>query len=207
MALPDVADTYRLRVVGLFGSVEWNNVFFYRDTAVGGPSPESVGSGFWTKVKAAWRAFLPTNTGLTVQRIEVEALFGDHEFFNYSIPVAEQQGTRALVGDFMPAFVAATVKLEVGTRATRPGSKRFVGLLENDVTQPQLVAGTLTIVQTLADLLDQTFTATSTAINLTPVVVGYPTPPPVSQPLRVQDVTNAIAQPYVSHQVSRDSRP
>ena len=206
MALPDVDDTYRITLHMSFFGEEVLNVFFYRDTAIGGPSAASVAEGFWNKIKVAFRAFLQGSSSVIYVKVAAEQLFSPYGFAEYSVPPAEQAGSRAGSDQFMPVFNSAVVKLNVGTRATRPGSKRLWGLLEADSTQSVLAAGAVTLWGAAAALLDDTFTATGTAINLTPVIVGYPTPF-LPAPPRVQDVTLAALSPYVGHQVSRDERP
>lgn len=207
MPLPDVPDVYRMIVRQSMSGQEVLNVFYARDTAIAGPSPLSVADGFWQHIKTAWRAWMPASASLLTQEIECEALFGAHPFGIFAIPVGEQQGLRAAPTDFYALTVAALITLRVGTRTTRPGSKRLIGLLEGDVGGGSTVmAGTVTILQTLADRFDITFTAVPSGIVMTPVIVGYPTddqPPPP----RVQDITSGVASGFVSHQVSRDQRP
>jgi hypothetical protein len=207
MPLPDVPDTYRMIVRQAVSGQEVLNVFYARDTALGGPSPLSVADGFWQHIKTAWRAWMPASATLLTQEIECEALFGAHPFGIFPIPVGEQQGVRAAPTDFYALTVAGLVTLQVSTRLTRPGSKRLVGLLEGDVGGGStLIAGSLAILQTLADRFDITFTAVPSGIVMTPVIVGYPTDDQPGAP-RVQDITGAVASGFVSHQVSRDQRP
>lgn len=207
MALPDVEDTYRIILKQTFSGQEILNVFYYRDTAVGGPSATSVAQGFWDKVKVAWRNWLPLDAIAKFVQVDAEQLFGSHGFGTYAVPVGESLGLRTQSTDWYAPTVAALITLNVGTRVTRPGSKRIFGLLEGDVNSSSIIAaGTVTLLQALADVLDVTFTAAGTAINLTPVIVGYPgLRNPVG--VRVQDVTSGIASQYISHQVSRDARP
>lgn len=207
MALPDVPDTYRVIVRQLFFAQEILNVFHYRDVAITGFLPVNIASGFWNAVKAAWRAWLPNSASLIFDRVDVEALFDDHAFGSYSIPSAERQGTRAAGGSNLSSpNLAGAIKLEVGTRVTRPGSKRIVGLLDADHDYVTITAGPLALLQALADVLDQDVTPTGGGAAVSPVIVGYPSSI-TSLGLRVQDVTNGVASQFLSHQVSRDPRP
>lgn len=205
MPLPDVPDTYRLTVFMQQSGQEIVNVFYFRDTAVSAFDPVDVAQGFWDNVKAAWRGWIASAHGAYFVRVECEFLSGAHPFGVYAIPAGEQAGTRVVSGDPMPTTLAAVIKLNVATRVTRPGSKRMSGLWEADVTTLNLVAGVVTLLQTLATAFADPFVPTGEAINVTPVVVGYPTP--FDPSVRVQDIVSGTASPYVGHQVSRDARP
>lgn len=204
--LPDVADVYRVVHVQQFVNQEVLNVYYYRDTTAVGIPAASVAQGWWDSVKTTFRALQPTTSGFTSIRIECEALFGTHPFGIYPVPVGEQQGLRAASTDFMPLWNSYLIKLDVATRLTRPGSKRIAGMMEGDQSSGGLIAGTLTLVQNFADRLDITFVPTGSGASVTPVVVGYPTAAQPGTP-RVQDIVQATASPYVSHQTSRDTRP
>lgn len=206
MPLPDVPDTFRIVLNSKFQADEVVNVFYYRDVALAAPSPTNVASGFWNHIKAAWRAHMYTASYWLTSSVECERLDGAHPFGVYAIPTAEQQGTRgAGSSDWLPLFVAGAITLQVGTRTTRPGSKRIAGLQEADISGFSLIAGEITLLQALADVFDTTFTPTGAASVVYPVIVGYPTPAQPGAP-RVQDVIGAVASPLVSHQVSRDQR-
>lgn len=207
MALPDVPDVYRVKLNMTFNGLPAVNVFYYRDVDIAGFAPLAVAQGFWDKVKAAWRAFLPNTSGFIFVSSECEALFGDHAFGTYPIPSAESLGTRATGGtEALPPTLAAVIKLNVATRTTRPGSKRISGLLEVDVNYNTIVGSTFTLLQTLGGVFDDNFIPTGAVANIHPVIVGYPTMLQPGDP-RVQDVTGNTVSPYVGHQVSRDPRP
>ena len=204
MALVDVPDTYRIVLVQDNGGNQILNVFYYRDTSIGGPSAVSVAEGFWAKVKTAWRAFLPSGLSTWFLEVRCDQLFSPYGFGIYTVPTGERAGTRATSGDFAPIFVAGLITLKVATRQTRPGSKRIAGLAETDIAQNQIVSGTVTLLQTLADQFDTTMTAVPSGIVMTPVIVHYPT---ADHPtLAVQDVSDGVASSGISHQVSRDIR-
>lgn len=206
MPLPDVPDTFRLTVHMTGMGQEFINVFYYRDTAILGPTPVAVAQGFWDNVKAAWRAFWPNSSNFTFDRVDCEQLSDTHPFGSYAITGAEVFGTRTVSGDMAPPTLAGLIRLNVGTRVTRPGSKRIAGLQEGDVNYSTLASGTVTLLQTLATAFADPFNATGGTIEMTPVIVGYPGPQNPGDP-RVQDVISGTASSYVSHQVSRDPRP
>lgn len=206
MALPDVADTYKIDLKQLNQGEELHNIFYYRDTSILAPAPADVASDWWDAVKATWRAIPTTLSGYQFIEIYCEELFGLHRFFTFPIPLAEQAGTRVQAADQMPSYVAMYIELVVGTRATRPGGKRISGWTEFDVAGQLFVNSAFTLGQNLGTILDNTFVAAPPGATMQPVVVGYPTPPPASQPLRVQDITGFVVDQAVSHQVSRDPR-
>lgn len=205
MPLPDVADTYKIVLNQSFLGQECLNVFHYRDTALAGLDPVDVAHGFWEHIKVQFRAWMPVSANFLASSVYCEALFGVRAFGEYPIPAGEQQGTRAAATQFMPPTIAASVRLAVGTRTTRPGSKRLVGVLEGDVTVTVIDPAVLAIIQVLADKLETTFDEFGTVNTLTPVIVGYRGGPPPTVSV-VQDVTSAVALPDISHQVSRDHR-
>lgn len=206
MALPDVPDTYQIVMVQNFQTQEVLNVFYYRDTLIGTFAPVNIAHGFWDHMKAAWRAAVKTTSNLEFIEVRATALFSPYEFATYVVPLAERQGTRVIADDLMPPTIAASVKLQVATRTTRPGSKRITGLTEADVTISLLTGAYPTLLANLAALFDDPVTPTGAATTVKPVIVGYPG---VRNPVgvRVQDITGAQAGAYVSHQVSRDARP
>ena len=206
MPLPDVPDTYRIVLRQSFSGQEVLNVFYYRDVAITGYLPTNVASGFWNKIKASYRATFPPSAAVIATQVDAEFLQDDHPFGSYAIPVGEQQGTRAGSFNFQPPTLAALILLKVATRVTRPGSKRIMDVTEEDTNGSTLATAYVTLLQTFANDLKATFVPTGGGAAITPVIVGYPT---INQPgsPRVQDVSDAIASPYISHQVSRDARP
>lgn len=205
MPLPDVPDTYRIVHVQSFLGQELLNVYYYRDTELAAPDPEDVAHGWWEHVKTEFRAYQPVSGNFLSTSIFCERLDGARPFGEYPVPAGEQQGTRAAATSFMPSTVAAAIRLQVGSRTTRPGSKRIAGLLEGDVNVTVIEAATLALLQTFADKLDVSFDAFGGMLTLFPVIVGYRGGPPPTVSV-VQDVTAAVALPDVSHQVSRDHR-
>lgn len=202
MALPDVADTFRISLLQANQGEQLLNVFHYRDAALISPTAAAMAQGFWDKVKAAWRAIPTTTSGYQFISVLAEQLYSPYGFFTYSVPLAEQGGTRVLVSDQLPSFIAGTIKLNVGTRVTRPGSKRISGLTENDVTGQFLNNATITLLQTLGALLDDNYIPTGFVGDVTPVIVGYPTALLPGSP-RVQNVTSTTVDSRTSNQLSR----
>ena len=206
MALPDVPDTYRIDVKQQMLGEELHNIFFYRDMAVVGPTPAQVAQAFWDKVKGPWRGIPTTTMNFTFLEVNVEQLFSPYGFFTLAIPVGESIGTRVNAADVLAPFIAMYIELVVGTRATRPGGKRIAGWTEADVLQQFFGGAAVVLGAALGAVFDDTFVTSVSSATMTPVIVGYPTPPPASQPLRVQDVVGHLVDVGISHQVSRDPR-
>src|SRR5688572_25970304 len=99
-----------------------------------------VGEAYWNHVSAEWRAIAPATGELIFRSVSVEEVGGSMSFGEFPIPLAEQTGLRSLsgLGEALPSFMAASVKLAVGTRATRPGGVRVPFLLEGDVADQNL---------------------------------------------------------------------
>lgn len=88
---------------------------------------------YWNHVRVTYRGILSTvfvNAFVSLKGRELNNPFG--EYAEFDIPIADRTGTRASVGDALPAQNAVTARLVVGTRSTKPGSKRFPGVLEVD---------------------------------------------------------------------------
>lgn len=165
----------------------------------------AVLEAYWNDIKSVWRAMIVTSP--TFKFIE---LLGAEEsptggFGSYSVPLAEQQGTRAAgsLGNFLPSFNAAGVKLTVAARTTRPGQKRLPGLMEGDNDNGTLEAPFIALADAVA------------AKYSTPIILGAPVatgalipivarlagvPPTVTA---AQDVTGHVVNQYITSQVSR----
>lgn len=166
---------------------------------------DGVLEAYWNDIKTVWRAMI-----VNFPFFKFIELVGQEEsptgaFGSYSVPLAEQQGTRSATGleNFMPSFNACGVKLNVATRVTRPGQKRLPGLMEGDNDN-----GTLS----------PTFIALAGAVAAkysSPVILGAPVATGALIPIIArlsgspaavvasQDVTSFTVNQYVTSQVSR----
>lgn len=119
-------------------------------------------------------------------------------------------------GDTMPAFAAVGYSLRLNTRAVRPGSKRFAGVLEAFVLNGVITdPGYLDLLEDLRVILDDV--AVGALASYQPVVVkriktakvGYTPPaykytlPKDGDPLVLGLVTQALLNPKLTSQVSR----
>ena len=159
----------------LFGS-ETRNVWQYElESSLATVSAAQVGEAWWHHVKTGLRGIVTTNIGGCYRSVEVRELNNPAgELGSYGIPSGEWAGTRSPgteAGILMP-FAAVGVRLDVGTRVTRPGQKRFAGLVEGDQNGGLIQAGVQTAVEAAMDTMVAVMILGAPAATLTlrPVV-------------------------------------
>lgn len=197
----------RISVRGLIYNQRWQNSQWYRleGAAFLTATPSGVGEAYWNHVKSAWRGFVVANSFMTFESVFVEEPGSDGQYGEYAVPVGEVQGTRAggTQNDPMPPFCAAGVRLTVGSRATRPGQKRFIGLVDTDNVIGVLQSAAATALGTLATLLTATMVlgAPVATGSLHPEIVTYN---PITHSIEAyQDVTGFVINPNITTQNSR----
>jgi hypothetical protein len=197
----------KIIIRGSFGGTLFENVQWYRPTGAAFLTADAVGvaEAYWNDIKTVWRALQVTSGGFLTQSVFVSEPGATGAFGEFSIPVGEQQGARSAtgLGDFMPAFVAFGVRLSVATRTTRPGQKRFIGVMEGDATQEVLGAPVTTLLNNLAAKFSSTITlgAPVATGTLDPIIVRIDRA--TGALLTQQDVTGHLVNPRVTSQVSR----
>jgi hypothetical protein len=182
------------------------NVWQYEvTTSVPTITAEQVAEAWWANVKTNYRA-VPTSTYTGLFRLvrvrELNAPTG--AFGAYGIPIAERGGTRSpgSSSDILPIFNAAAVRMNVGTRVTRPGQKRFCGLNEDDQTNGQLQTAAVSAVNTLMTqmIASMTLGAPAATMTLKPIICRKDVTGAV---VASQPVTSFTVNTFVSSQVSR----
>lgn len=172
--------TGALLEVSINGEANNNAVYNVWQYEVGTTAPtitaENVAEAWWQHVKAVYRAVAATNySGLFRQVMVRELNAPTGAFGTWAIPSAEWAGTRSpgSAPEFLPTFNAAGVRLNVGTRVTRPGQKRFSGLVESDNNSGSLTAGVLTALDNLMVVMiaSMTLGAPAATMTLQPIVV------------------------------------
>lgn len=166
---------------------------------------EQVAEAWWNHVKTNYRA-VPTSTYTGIFRKvlvrELNAPTG--AYGTYGIPLAERTGTRSpgSSSDILPLFNAVGVRLNVGSRATRPGQKRFAGLNEDDQTSGGLTTAVVSAVNTLMTqmIASMTLGAPAATMVLKPVVVRKDVTGTV---VAHQAITSFSVNTNVTSQVSR----
>lgn len=121
----------------LVGGSQTMNVWQYKINQHSvGVEPVHIAEGWWNQVKTSHRALAISGYGSVFQSVRIRELnnpTGDYAEFD--IPSGEQAGSRSnpADSDAMPYHVATAVRLTVGTRATRPGQKRFPFATQQDI--------------------------------------------------------------------------
>lgn len=130
----------------LFGKPGQNQCAHRWDgAAIATATPEAVGEAFWNDVKNTFRGAVPNaTTALYFTEVFVREMEDGGVYGSYAIPITERGGLRSVGdgADLMPAYVAASGKLTVGSSTTRPGGKRLSPLLDGDVISNQLLGAT-----------------------------------------------------------------
>lgn len=170
-------------------------------------SPEGVGEAWWNDVKTVVRNFVPYAASLTLNSVFVEEPGSTGAYGEFPIPIGERLGTRGSPTDqstsLLPPFVAAGIRQTVGSRITRPGQKRFPGLVEADITTGSLQSGALAVLTPVGSKWSTTITlgAPVATGTLTPVIVQTAS---LTGPVIIaQDVTGYLVAVEPTSQVSR----
>lgn len=167
--------------------------------------PAGVGEAYWNDIKTLWRSCHRAASNDVTTSILVSEPGASGAYGEFAIPVGEQQGTRAAPtqSEYLPPYCAAAVRLTVATRATRPGQKRFWGLLEEDNSNGALGSAMAALVASLAPKFSSVLTlgAPVATGNLFPEIVHLEGSPEVVTAR--QDVAGFIVAPNVSTQNSR----
>jgi hypothetical protein len=160
---------------GTFSQV-WSNVYTYEVIVwPSGVTAEQAAEAYWDHIKATYRALLPVGWASAFQTITCKDLTnptGDYAV--YGIPSAERAGTRSNPsGHAMPPFLAVGARLNVGSRVTRPGQKRFTGLYEVDSNGDTVDSGFKATVEAILAVVvgGVVLGAPAATVSLDPVVV------------------------------------
>jgi len=129
-------DLVEISVSGLNAGITYMNVYQYEILGTfSGIDGGQVANAWWQHVKSTYRAVVANSYSTYFQEVIVRELNDPTgEFGTYAIPSGEAAGTRVPASETgqLPPYVAVGAKLVVGTRVTRPGSKRYGGLVELD---------------------------------------------------------------------------
>jgi hypothetical protein len=199
-----VNDVLQLTVVQLAGENPTLNVFHYRilDPGAVGTTYAEVAEAFWDYISTQFRALIGTGFDNWFDRVDVLNVTDEIGFGTYTISGAERAGTRATTGDWMGRWIAFPLRLNVGTRLTRPGQKRFGSVFEGDQSGGTIGATALGIIQTLGDRLDDNIGfGLLLDGEMQPVVYGLSTGEGV--PVRVNPIVSTTAVAEMTSQRTR----
>jgi len=201
-----IDDLVEITLLARYGADAVMNVFQYDVTSgVGEVEGVAIAEAWWNFVKDEYRGIVRSSAGYQYRSVILRELNDPTGVLvEWNIPTAERQGTRAGVdsSEFLPPFNAASFRMTVGTRTTRPGQKRIGGMLEVDSDGGLLSTAYTSLLDALAAELCDTMTLASPAstFNLTPIVVHKDATGAVTA---YQEVVGYVLNPAVSSQVSR----
>jgi len=161
-------DICRVSLKGQTGAVVFRNVWFYQ-LADAGTAGYLTGllTDFQTTVLAPYAAAI--TTGYTFTDLTATNLFTGDEVIDVTPTPAA--GTRTISGDSLASFMAAMIVLERQNGRVRNGRK-FIPLgLEADTVGNVLVAGTVTLLTTLANAMAASINAGGVDLFV-PAIVG-----------------------------------
>lgn len=139
-------------VMDRFGD-EVRNSWQYKITTTPAPtiSAANIAEAWWNHVKTQYRAQVATAFGDAFREVQCKTLMSSTgDYGTFGIPPGEQPGTRSTpAGDSAANFLAVGAKLNVQTRVTRPGHKRFGFLFEADSAANTMQAAMLTLCENI----------------------------------------------------------
>jgi hypothetical protein len=181
-------------------------VFQYEVGGLSGPvSAVNVATAWWNHIKATLRPLVSSAHTTAFQTTFLRVISEvPGEYAEFAIPTGERAGTGANVGQgLMPPFVAAAIRLTVGTSLTRPGQKRISGQDESDANSANWEAAYVTKLNSFAAIIgaNMVLGAPAATMELTPIVVRKP---PVGQPVTIaQAVTGTFVNGQITSQNTR----
>lgn len=193
-------------VGGMIFSQTWMNVHTFRVVGeLGDVSAGAWAEAIWNDLKTTLRPLISAahTSAFQFSRCrELDVLTG--EYGEYGIPPGERAGTGPSGGGgTTPPFVAAGIRLTVGTRLTRPGQKRIPGADETEMNSASWESAYMTKLNSHGFALSQASTLGAPALGseIQPVVVSKD--PLTGLPVAHQDVIGYVTNPYVTSQNTR----
>lgn len=170
-----------------------------------GVTAVQLGEAWWNHVKATYRAVIPSALGATFRSIKVLELSNPSgDYAEFDIPLGEQAGTRVagVSGEAMPPYVAVGARLVVGTRATRPGQKRYPGVYEGDNSAGVVGSALLGAVQASLTVMTASMLlgAPAATVRLQPIVTRIVPPGVITG---YQNITGYLVNQNLTTQNSR----
>ena len=198
---------HQIAIRGQFIGQAWQVSQYYDFANIFGTTitASEAGEAYWDNVSGPIRALFVTTPNLTVNSIFIRELAAGGEYGEYAIPIAEQQGVRSAegMGEFLPSFAAFGFRLAVATRTTRPGQKRFPGVMEGDNSSGVLSQAARDLVAAVAVKFVETLTMNPPAafVTMQPRIVRLN--PSTGTVVASQPVAGALVNPNVTTQNTR----
>jgi len=193
-------------VGGRIFSQTWMNVWQYKVIGeLGSPSTTNLAEALWNNLKVSYRALICTAHGAAFEfsRVrELDSLVG--EYGEWPIPTGERAGTgTAGAGGVVQPFVAAGLKLAVGTRVTRPGAKRIPGQDEADANGASWELAYVTKLNTFCTAANVQAVLGAPAVGTEVKLHVVRKDPNTGLPIVSQPVIALVPNLYITSQVSR----
>ena len=160
---------------------------------------------YWNDLQPTLEPLMPSSSAVgSFLSLLGEEIGTGNQFAEFAVPVLDQQGSRSGLtdADIPSSFTAFGFRQTVGTRATRPGQKRFPWMAENDIDGNELDSSFITLIEPLAEhfTTPRVLGAPVATGALYPVVGGTEVG---GEPTVWQDITGFVINPDVTSQVSR----
>ena len=184
----------------------WMNAWTFR--VVGElltPTASEWGQAYWNHVKVNYRALVASVHSAAFEFVKVRELDdAAGEYGEFAIPTSERAGTGTTgAGGILPIFAAASTRLTVATRVTRPGQKRISGQDEVDANGNSWEVAYQTKLNTFYTGVTGHITLGAPAAGSELQMVVVRKDPNTGLPVAHQDVTGFLVNPYISSQVTR----
>jgi hypothetical protein len=148
------AEDLKIVIRGVHMGQQMEVVQWYRPTGAAFLTATLLGvaEAYWNDIKTTWRACHVANIDDVTTSVFISEPGVAGQYAEFAVPSGEQQGTRSgpTEPQALPPYVAAGVRLTVGSRVTRPGQKRFWGLKESDQSNGLLTAALAALITSLA---------------------------------------------------------
>lgn len=200
---PYLKFTYRYEYLGQ----QCQNIQYWRPTGAAFLTATMLGvlEAYWNDLQPTLEPVMSTSSSVNrFVSILGEEVGGGGSFAEYSVPSAQQVGTRAglTVPNAAPSYVNWGFRQTVGTRTTRPGQKRFPFVADSDMDGNAVVVGAFLLWEPLAQhFSDTVFLGAPVATGVLEPTVGGTIVANV--PTVWQDITGYVLNPNLTSQVSR----
>lgn len=201
-----LSDIVELQLVGETTAGQFRNVWHYVLSTLPSPtmSASNLAEAWWNAVKPGYRNATAIGFGAVYKTVKCRSMMSaTGDAGDYAIVTADQTGVRATpAGDQEPRFLAAGVRLVVGSRLTRHGHKRIFGLYEADCNGDQITAAYSNLVLGIAQqqLPSMVLGAPALTQTLIPVVIHFDGTYPVTT---WQPWTSVLVADNVTTQLTR----
>lgn len=195
-----------VQIGGTMFNQRWMNNWTFRVVGeIGSPSAANIGEAIWNGIKVNYRALVANVYGSAFEFVKVREMdSATGEYGEFAILTAERGGTGGTSAvSYEATFVAAGIRLTVGSRVTRPGQKRIPGARAEDSNSSMWMPAYITKLNTFANDVVSLGVLGTPAVGTEVRLVVVKTDPVSGLPLAHQDVIGFLVNPAQTSQVSR----